>query len=178
MGLALHIMTAMSDTMRAVEVDEPGGEFELVERDVPTPDATQVRVEVEACGVCHSDAYAKEGGYPGLSYPRVPGHEIVGRVDAVGEDVELWEEGDRVGAGWHAGHCFTCEACRRGEFQQCENADIHGVTVDGGYAEYAHRQRRSARGRPRRTGRGGRRAPPLCGDYDVQRAPPHGRSAG
>ncbi|WP_231186633.1 alcohol dehydrogenase [Haladaptatus sp. DYF46] len=127
----------MSETMRAVEVDEPGGEFELVERDVPEPSATEVRVEVEACGVCHSDSYAKEGGYPGLSYPRIPGHEIVGRVDAVGEDVELWEEGDRVGAGWHAGHCFVCEACRRGEFQQCENEDIHGVTVDGGYAEYA-----------------------------------------
>nr|WP_223301677.1 alcohol dehydrogenase catalytic domain-containing protein [Haladaptatus sp. R4] len=135
--LAPDVPTAMSDTMRAVEVDEPGGEFELVEREVPTPDATQVRVEVEACGVCHSDSYAKEGGYPGLAYPRVPGHEIVGRVDAVGEDVEQWEEGDRVGAGWHAGHCFTCEACRRGEFEQCENADIHGVTVDGGYAEFA-----------------------------------------
>ncbi|SHL00003.1 alcohol dehydrogenase [Haladaptatus paucihalophilus] len=127
----------MSESMRAVEVAEPGASFELVEREIPEPSGTEVRVEVEACGVCHSDAYAKEGGYPGLSYPRIPGHEIVGRVDAVGEDVELWEEGDRVGAGWHGGHCFTCEACRRGEFQQCENADIHGVTVDGGYAEYA-----------------------------------------
>lgn len=127
----------MSDTMRAVEVPEPGASFELVELAVPDPDTTEVRVEIDACGVCHSDAYAKTGGYPGLSYPRIPGHEIVGRVDAVGSDVEMWTEGDRVGAGWHAGHCFVCEACRRGEFQQCENEEIHGVTIDGGYAEYA-----------------------------------------
>lgn len=127
----------MPDTMRAIEVAEPGAPFELVDRTVPNPEATEVRVEIEACGVCHSDSYAKEGGYPGLSYPRIPGHEIVGRVDSVGSAVELWTEGDRVGAGWHGGHCFVCDACRRGEFQQCENEDIHGITVDGGYAEYA-----------------------------------------
>ncbi|WP_458190736.1 alcohol dehydrogenase [Haladaptatus sp. NG-WS-4] len=123
--------------MRAIEVAEPGGAFELVERAIPEPDATEVRVEIEACGVCHSDMYAKEGGYPGLSYPLIPGHEIIGRVETVGSDVELWEEGDRVGAGWHGGHCFVCTACRRGEFQQCENEAIHGITIDGGYAEYA-----------------------------------------
>jgi NADPH2:quinone reductase len=121
---------------RAVQVPAPGEPFELVERDLPDPGSGEVRVAVEACGVCHSDANAKEGTHPGLSYPRVPGHEIVGRVEAAGSGVD-WAPGDRVGAGWHAGHCFTCEACRRGQFQQCANADIHGVTVDGGYAEHA-----------------------------------------
>lgn len=123
--------------MRAIAVEEAGAPFELVEREVPEPDATEVRVAVEACGVCHSDENTKEGTFPGISYPRVPGHEIVGRVDDVGEDVETWEEGDRVGGGWHGGHCFVCDACRRGDFQQCENAEINGVTRDGGYAEYA-----------------------------------------
>ncbi len=125
----------MADTMRAVEVSEQGGEYEVVEREVPDPAADEVRVEVEACGVCHSDMFTQQG-YPGIEYPRIPGHEVVGIVDAVGEDVDLWSEGDRVGVGWHGGHCFTCEACRRGEFQQCENAEITGITHDGGYAEY------------------------------------------
>ena len=124
-----------SGTRRAVEVPAPGESFELVERDLPEPGRGEVRVAVEACGVCHSDANAVEGTHPELSYPRVPGHEVVGRVDAVGPGVDAWGEGDRVGAGWHAGHCFTCEPCRRGEFQQCADAEIHGVTVDGGYTE-------------------------------------------
>ncbi|SEO81726.1 NADPH2:quinone reductase [Halorientalis persicus] len=126
----------MSDTMRAAVVPEAGGDFELVERDVPDPEPGEVRIAVEACGICHSDAFAKEGTYPGLSYPHVPGHEIAGRVDAVGDDVTTWAEGDRVGAGWHGGHCFTCEPCRRGNFLQCENGEITGITFDGGYAEY------------------------------------------
>ena len=126
----------MSDTMRAAVLPEAGAEFELVEREVPEPAPEEVRVAVEACGICHSDAFAKEGTYPGLSYPHVPGHEIAGRIDAVGEDVEGWSIGDRVGVGWHGGHCFTCDACRRGDFQQCENAEITGITYDGGYAEY------------------------------------------
>ncbi len=126
----------MSKTMRAVEVNEPGAPFERVEREILAPDAEEVRVEVEACGICRGDVHAKEGDYPGVSYPRVPGHEIIGRIDAVGDDVTAWSVGDRVGAGWHAGHCFTCEACRCGRFKQCENAEIHGLTVDGGYAEY------------------------------------------
>jgi len=126
----------MSDTMRAAVVPEAGGDFELVERDVPNPEPGEVRIAVEACGICHSDAFAKEGTYPGLSYPHVPGHEIAGRVDAVGDDVTAWAEGDRVGAGWHGGHCFTCEPCRRGNFLQCENGEITGITFDGGYAEY------------------------------------------
>lgn len=127
----------MSETMQAVVVTEPGGDFQVVERDVPDPDPDEIRVAVGACGICHSDAYVKEGTYPGVSYPRVPGHEIAGRVDAVGDDVAEWTPGDRVGVGWHGGHCFTCESCRRGNFLQCENGDVTGLTYDGGYAEYA-----------------------------------------
>nr|WP_246985179.1 alcohol dehydrogenase [Halorientalis marina] len=127
----------MSETMRAAVVPEAGGEFEVVERDVPDPGPTEVRVAVEACGICHSDEFVKEGTYPGVSYPRIPGHEIAGRIDAVGADVTAWSEGDRVGAGWHGGHCFTCDPCRRGNFLGCENGEITGLTFDGGYAEYA-----------------------------------------
>lgn len=127
----------MSDeeTMRAVAVPAAGEPFEHVERPIPEPDADEVRVAVEACGICHSDAYVKEGTYP-VEYPRTPGHEIAGRVDAVGDDVSSWSEGDRVGVGWHGGHCFTCDACRRGDFQGCENGEITGISFDGGYAEY------------------------------------------
>jgi NADPH2:quinone reductase len=127
----------MSDTMRAAVVPEAGADFEVVERPVPDPAPAEVRVAVDACGICHSDAFVKEGTFPGVSYPRVPGHEVVGHVDAVGEDVTAWSEGDRVGAGWHGGHCFTCDPCRRGDFLQCENADITGLSFDGGYAEHA-----------------------------------------
>ncbi len=130
-------MDRMSDTMRAAVVPEAGAEFELVEREVPDPGPGEVLVEVDACGICHSDVFTKEGTYPGVAYPRIPGHEVAGHVAAVGEDVTTWHEGDRVGAGWHGGHCFTCEPCRRGKFLQCENADITGLTFDGGYAEYA-----------------------------------------
>jgi len=123
--------------MRAVIVPAAGEAFELVDREIPDPGPGAVRIEVEACGICHSDAFVKEGTYPGISYPRVPGHEIAGRIDAVGEDVDRLGVGDRVGVGWHGGHCFTCDPCRRGDFQQCENGEITGLTYDGGYAEYA-----------------------------------------
>jgi NADPH2:quinone reductase len=123
--------------MQAVVVPEAGAEFETVERAIPEPGPEEVRVAVEACGICHSDAFVKEGTYPGISYPRVPGHEIAGRIDAVGDRVDRLTEGERVGVGWHGGHCFSCEPCRRGDFQQCENAEITGLTYDGGYAEYA-----------------------------------------
>jgi D-arabinose 1-dehydrogenase-like Zn-dependent alcohol dehydrogenase len=129
--------TDAQSQMRAVRVPEPGADFEVVETDVPEPAADEVRVEVEACGVCHSDAFVKEGQWPGVDYPRVPGHEVAGYVDAVGDDVEEWAEGDRVGVGWHGGHCFTCEPCRRGDFIACENAAVTGIDYDGGYAEYA-----------------------------------------
>ncbi|WP_049934072.1 alcohol dehydrogenase [Halarchaeum acidiphilum] len=122
--------------MRAVEVPEAGADFEVTEKPVPEPAADEVRVAIEACGVCHSDEITKEGLYPRIEFPRVPGHEVVGYVDAVGADVTEWEAGERVGVGWHGGHCFTCEACRRGDFINCENADVTGLDFDGGYAEY------------------------------------------
>jgi D-arabinose 1-dehydrogenase-like Zn-dependent alcohol dehydrogenase len=122
--------------MKAVEVPDPGEPFEVVERDVPDPGPDEVRVAVEACGICHSDAFVKEGQWPGVDYPRVPGHEVAGRVDAVGDDVTEWADGDRVGVGWHGGHCFTCDACRRGDFITCENGAVTGISYDGGYAEY------------------------------------------
>lgn len=122
--------------MKAVQVTTPGGNFELVERTVPEPARNQVRVKVEACGICHSDALVKEGYWPGLQYPRVPGHEIAGRIDAVGADVRNWKLNQRVGVGWHGGHDFTCEFCRRGDFINCQNEEITGISYDGGYQEY------------------------------------------
>jgi len=122
--------------MKAVQVSKPGGNFELVERNVPEPGRNQVRVKVEACGICHSDVLVKEGHYPGIQYPRVPGHEIAGRIDAVGADVANWKPGQRVGVGWHGGHDFTCNACRRGDFINCQNEKITAISHDGGYQEY------------------------------------------
>jgi D-arabinose 1-dehydrogenase-like Zn-dependent alcohol dehydrogenase len=124
-------------TMKAVQISKPGGNFELVERPIPEPGRGQVRIKVEACGICHSDALVKEGRWPGLQYPRVPGHEIAGRIDAVGAEVTLWKPGQRVGVGWHGGHCFQCENCRRGDFILCKNQTITAIHVDGGYQEYA-----------------------------------------
>ena len=123
-------------SMKAVQIPKPGGNFELVERPIPEPARNQVRIKVEACGICHSDVLVKEGYWPGLQYPRVPGHEIAGRIDAVGADVTNWKPGQRVGVGWHGGHDFTCDACRRGDFANCQNEKITGFTYDGGYAEY------------------------------------------
>lgn len=122
--------------MKAVQISKPGGNFELVDRPIPQPARNQVRVKVEACGICHSDALVKEGLWPGLQYPRVPGHEIAGRIDAIGAEVTLWKPGQRVGVGWHGGHCFQCEPCRRGDFVLCQNQKITAIHFDGGYAEY------------------------------------------
>jgi D-arabinose 1-dehydrogenase-like Zn-dependent alcohol dehydrogenase len=122
--------------MRVVQVTKAGGDFELVERHIPEPGRGQVRIQVEACGICHSDVLVKEGFWPGLQYPRVPGHEIAGRVDAVGPDVVQWKPGQRVGVGWHGGHCFICDPCRRGDFIVCRNEKITALSFDGGYAEY------------------------------------------
>jgi alcohol dehydrogenase, propanol-preferring len=123
-------------TMKAMQISKAGGDFEPVERKIPEPQAGQVRIKVEACGICHSDAFVKDGGFPGLEYPRVPGHEIAGHIDAIGDGVKMWSEGQRVGVGWHGGHCFICESCRRGDFVTCENAQVCGITYDGGYADY------------------------------------------
>jgi len=122
--------------MKVVQVGKPGGDFEVVERPVPEPGRGQVRIKVEACGICHSDLLVKEGYWPGLQYPRVPGHEIAGRVDAVGSDVTLWKPGQRAGVGWHGGHCFVCHPRRRGDFIVCQNEKITALSFDGGYGEY------------------------------------------
>lgn len=122
--------------MRVVQVPRPKGPLELVERDIPAPGTGCVRVKVQACGVCHSDSLTKEGLWPGIQYPRVPGHEIAGTIDAVGPDVAEWAAGQRVGVGWHGGHCGYCESCRRGDFVTCVRFQTPGITYDGGYAEY------------------------------------------
>src|SRR5881394_1716954 len=126
----------MSRKMKAAQISKAGGDFELVERDIPEPGARQVRVKVEACGICHSDVLVKDGLWPGIQYPRVPGHEIAGRVDALGSDVTQWTKGQRVGVGWHGGHCFVCDPCRRGDFAMCVKRKITGIDFDGGYAEH------------------------------------------
>ena len=124
--------------MRAVQVSRPGGPLELVERPVPDPGPGSVRIKVQACGICHSDAMTKEGHWPGIAYPRVPGHEVVGVIDAVGKDVPVrWQAGQRVGVGWHAWHCGSCDTCRRGDFFACQTgAQVTGISFDGGYADY------------------------------------------
>jgi D-arabinose 1-dehydrogenase-like Zn-dependent alcohol dehydrogenase len=122
--------------MKAVQISKPGGNFEVVERPIRQPGRGQVRIKVEACGICHSDALVKEGHWPGMQYPRVPGHEIAGRIDAVGADVTQWKPGQRVGVGWHGGHCFQCDPCRRGDFINCKFEKITAIHFDGGYAEY------------------------------------------
>jgi D-arabinose 1-dehydrogenase-like Zn-dependent alcohol dehydrogenase len=122
--------------MRVVQVPGPNGPFELVEREIPEPGIGAVRIKVEACGVCHSDSLTKEGAFPGIQYPRVPGHEVAGIVDAVGAGVVGWTKGQRVGVGWHGGYCGHCNACRRGHFCACQWGQVTGITYDGGYADY------------------------------------------
>ena len=121
---------------RAARISKAGGSFELVERELADPGRGQVRMKVEACGICHSDMLVKDGLWPGLRYPRVPGHEVAGRIDAVGADVVEWKAGQRVGIGWHGGHCFHCNPCRRGDFAMCVERKVTGVDFDGGYAEH------------------------------------------
>ena len=123
--------------MRAVQVSAPHAELELVELEIPEPAAGSVRIKVEACGICHSDSLIKEGLMP-IAYPRVPGHEVAGVIDAVGTGVEGWKTGQRVGVGWNGGYCGYCDQCRRGNFFACQTASkVTGLTTDGGYAEYA-----------------------------------------
>ncbi len=124
-------------SMRAVQVSLANGPFELVQREIPEPAAGFVRIKVQACGICHSDRYVKENSRPGITYPRIPGHEVAGIVDAVGAGVAAWKVGQRVGVGWHGGHCGYCDSCRRGDFVTCSVArQITGLTVDGGYADF------------------------------------------
>jgi len=122
--------------MKVVQVPKPGADFEIVEREIPQPGAGQVRIRVRACGVCHSDVITKDGMFPGISYPRVPGHEIAGVIDEVGAGVKNWKKGQRVGVGWHGGQDGTCPACRRGDFVNCASAMVCGISYDGGYQEF------------------------------------------
>jgi D-arabinose 1-dehydrogenase-like Zn-dependent alcohol dehydrogenase len=123
--------------MRAAQISRPGGPFELVDRPIPEPGPGWVRIKVQACGICHSDTLVKEGLWPGLQFPRVPGHEVVGIVDAVGSGATPWKIGQHVGVGWHGGHCGHCDSCRRGEFFACQlSLKVTGISFDGGYAEY------------------------------------------
>lgn len=122
--------------MTAVLISRPGAPFEVVTREVPAPGPNQVRITVQACGVCHSDVFVKEGHWPGLQYPRITGHEVAGVIDEIGPGVTAWRRGQRVGVGWHGGHCGQCVPCRRGDFINCQNLRITGFTNDGGYAQY------------------------------------------
>jgi D-arabinose 1-dehydrogenase-like Zn-dependent alcohol dehydrogenase len=128
--------TIAAATMKAAQVPQPGAAFAFVERPIPAPRFGEVRIKVQACGVCHSDAFTKEGMWPGIQYPRVPGHEVAGLVDEVGDGVVEWTKGQRVGVGWHGGHDGTCRECRRGDFRNCRNVQVPGISYDGGYQEY------------------------------------------
>jgi D-arabinose 1-dehydrogenase-like Zn-dependent alcohol dehydrogenase len=122
--------------MRSVQVSKPKGPLEIVERDIPEPEGKEVRIKVQACGICHSDSFTKEGLFPGIQYPRVPGHEVAGVIDKVGENVTEWKPRQRVAVGWHGGHCGHCESCRRGDFVTCKYGQVPGISYDGGYADY------------------------------------------
>src|SRR5271165_2072461 len=122
--------------MKVAQISKAGADFQIVERDIPKPSAGQVRIKVHACGICHSDALTKEGAWPGIEYPRVPGHEVAGIIDELGASVSGWTKGQRVGVGWHGGHDGTCLQCRRGDFGNCRNLKIPGISYDGGYQQY------------------------------------------
>ena len=122
--------------MKVAQVSSPGADFQMVEREIPEPDAGHVRIKVQACGVCHSDVLTKEGLWPGIQYPRVPGHEVAGVIDELGAGVSEWKKGQRVGVGWHGGQDNTCRECRRGDFRNCRNLKIPGISYDGGYQQY------------------------------------------
>jgi D-arabinose 1-dehydrogenase-like Zn-dependent alcohol dehydrogenase len=123
-------------TMKVAQVPKPGEDFQIVEREIPAPGQGHVRIKVQACGVCHSDVFTKEGAWPGIQYPRVPGHEVAGIIDELGAGVSAWKKGQRVGVGWHGGQDGTCLSCRRGDFGNCQNLKIPGISYDGGYQQY------------------------------------------
>ena len=123
-------------SMMVAQISKPGADFELIKREIPNPGPGQVRIKVQACGICHSDVFTKEGLWPGIQYPRVPGHEVVGIVDEVGAGVSGWKKGQRAGVGWHGGHDNTCRECRRGDFRNCRKLKVPGISYDGGYQQY------------------------------------------
>src|SRR5689334_23951968 len=122
--------------MMVAQISKPGADFEIVRREIPKPGAGEVRIKVQACGVCHSDTFTKEGLWPGIQYPRAPGHEVAGIIDEVGAGVSEWKKGQRAGVGWHGGHENTCPSCRRGDFRNCRNVKVPGINYDGGYEQY------------------------------------------
>src|SRR5881398_2803688 len=122
--------------VKVAQIPNAGADFQIVEREIPKPGVGHVRIKVQACGVCHSDVLAKEGYWPGIQYPRVPGHEVAGIIDELGAGVSAWRKGQRVGVGWHGGQDGTCLSCRRGDFRNCRNLKIAGISYDGGYQEY------------------------------------------
>src|SRR5213595_1469993 len=122
--------------MKVAQISKAGADFEIVEREIPKPGVGHVLIKVQACGVCHSDVFTKEGYWPGIQYPRVPGHEVAGIIDELGAGVAAWEKGQRVGVGWHGGQDNTCVSCRRGDFRNCRNLKIPGISYDGGYQQY------------------------------------------
>ena len=130
------LRVAAAAPMTVAQVTKQGAAFEIVQREVPEPAAGQVLIKVKACGVCHSDVLTKEGGWPGIEYPRIPGHEVAGVIDEVGPGVTTWKKGQRVGVGWHGGQDGTCLQCRRGDFRNCKNLQVSGISYDGGYQEY------------------------------------------
>ena len=132
----MTMTTVAAATMKVAQISKPGAGFQIVEREIPEPQAGQVRIKVQACGVCHSDVFTVEGSWPGIQYPRVPGHEVVGIIDEVGVGVSEWKKGQRVGVGWHGGQDNTCLECRRGDFRNCRNLKVTGISYDGGYQEY------------------------------------------
>jgi D-arabinose 1-dehydrogenase-like Zn-dependent alcohol dehydrogenase len=133
---ASRVVPMKATKMKAAQVPKPGADFQIVERDIPEPGAGHVRIKVHACGVCHSDVLTKDGSWPGIQYPRIPGHEVAGVIDELGEGVSTWTKGQRVGVGWHGGQDNTCRECRRGDFRNCQNLKIAGLSYDGGYQEY------------------------------------------
>ena len=156
--------------MMAAQISKAGGDFEIVEREIPTPGAGQVRIKVQACGVCHSDVLTKEGVWPGITYPRVPGHEVAGLVDELGAGVSTWKVGQRVGVGWFGGQDGTCLQCRRGDFRNCQNLKISGITYDGGYQQFMVAPVEALSAIPEGLSDVDA-APLLCaGNYDLQRA--------
>ena len=163
--------------MKVVQVPKAGADFELVERDIPQPGAGQVRIRVQACGICHSDVITKEGLFPGIAYPRVPGHEVAGVIDELGAGVKEWQKGQRVGVGWHGGQDGTCLACRRGDFVNCANVKICGISYDGGY-QGIHGRAGGSFGADAGIARRGRgRAADVCGRYHVQLSATQRRAA-
>jgi len=160
-------------TMKVAQIAKPGADFSIVEREVPNPGPGQVRIKVKACGVCHSDVLTKEGGWPGIQYPRIPGHEVTGLIDEVGAGVTAWKKGQRVGVGWHGGQDNTCVQCRRGDFANCQNVQVAGISYDGGYQEYMIAPIEALAAIPDSL-KDAEAAPPLCAGITTYNALRHG----